>query len=148
MIRWGDVRIDRQKRTIARGDVTIAFSPKQFQLACALILDRPNVKTALFDILYAEDEDGGPLGGIRSLDVFLCYLRRGLAPLGIELIAHGSCYYRRYSARYLTNFPERKAGDARDRRESELDGSLHGAPTHRRGALERPLLPQNRERPL
>ena len=46
--------------------------------------------------------------------------------------------------------PQRKAGDAHDRRESEPDGSLHGAPVHSlRGVTEtRPLLPQQRGRPI
>jgi hypothetical protein len=98
MIRFQDIIIDRSKRTIARNDIVVHFSPIYFRLVCALILDQPRFKTALFDLLYDDREDGGPDSGAEIISVMLTQAKPKLARLGLELRWDGAHARRRYWA--------------------------------------------------
>jgi hypothetical protein len=89
MIRFQDITIDRLKRTIVRNGDYIQFSPVRFRFACALLLGGPMTKPALFDLLYDDREDGGPLGGTQLIAIRLSQIKTPLACLGIVVCADG-----------------------------------------------------------
>jgi len=134
MIRWHDIIIDRPRRMIYRNGVVIEFPPAQFQLACALILAGPMTKGALFDLLYDDREDGGPVGN--TIDVGFCQLKPRFARLGLMLCANGQPYW--WHKRYWAEPINRKEGDAIERRERNSCVT----------ESDRPLLPQKWEGPL
>jgi hypothetical protein len=104
MIRFQDITIDRSKRTIARNGVTMRFTPLFFRFACVLLLAGPMTKPALFDLLYDDREDGGPLGGLKMIDVLLCQIKPKLAALSLTLCSDGERYWwhKRYWAAPLS----------------------------------------------
>ena len=134
MIRWRGITIDRSKRTIARDGNAIHLSGLRFRLASALLLGGPMSKEILFDLLYDDREDGGPLGGIALISVLLSQNKFRLARIGLELHTDGPNGRRRYWAEPIN----RKEGDAIERRERNSCVT----------ESDRPLLPQNQEGPL
>ena len=142
MIRWRDIIIDRPRRMIYRNGVVIEFPPAQFQLACALILAGPMTKGALFDLLYDDREDGGPVGNI--IAVLFCQIRPKLARLDLKLCADGERYW--WHKRYWAELINRKEGDAsgHERRGPSAAHDFAASTRETNG----PLLPQNQEGPL
>src|SRR5258706_123697 len=106
MIRFQGIAIDRSKRTIAHNGNVLHLSGMRFRLVSALILDRPRFKTALFDLLYDDCEDGGPDSGVEIISVLLTQIKPKLAKIGLELRWDGACTRRRYWAEPIN----RKAG--------------------------------------
>lgn len=104
MIRFADITIDRHRRCIARGGMTIFFDgrrtepPMIFRLACILLLAGPKNKQELVDLLYADDKSGGPLWAMKSIDVRICDLKKRFAAIGIELRSEYIAGWRRYFA--------------------------------------------------
>ena len=134
MIRFQGIAIDRPKRTIAHDGNAIHLSGLRFRLASALLLGGPMSKETLFDLLYDDREDGGPLGGRELISVLLSQIKSRLARIGLELHADGPYRCRRYWAEPIN----RKEGDAIER------GERNSCVTE----SYQPLLPQNQERPI
>ena len=134
MIHFQGIAIDRLKRTIAHDGNAIHLSGLRFRLVSALLLGGPISKETLFDLLYDDREDGGPLSGRELISVLLSQIKSRLARIGLELHADGSYHCRRYWAEPIN----RKAGDAIERRERNSCVT----------ESDRPLLPQNQEGPL
>jgi len=91
-------------------------------------------KETLFDLLYDDREDGGPLSGRELISVLLWQIKSRLARIGLELHADGPYGRRRYWAEPI----QPKEGDAIERRERNSCVT----------ESDRPLLPQNQEGPL
>ena len=118
MIRWQGVTIDRSKRTIAHDGDAIHLSGLRFQLACALLLGGPMCREALFDLLYDDDDEGGPLSGLNIIDVLFCQIKPKLASLGLKLCADGERYW--WHKRYWAEPINQKEGDAHWRPQNEI----------------------------
>ena len=144
MIRWQGIAIDRSKRMIAHDGDAIHLSGLRFRLASALLLGGPMSKETLFDLLYDDREDGGPLGGRELISVLLSQIKSRLARIGLELHADGPYGRRLYWAEPIN----RKAGDAIERRERNSCVTESDLPLPRLRQTGRPLLPQNQEGPL
>jgi hypothetical protein len=109
MIRFRGIRIDRYRCSIAHGGAEILFSgaPQyryrglpslRFRLACVLLLAGPKTKFELFDMIYGDDHDGGPLEYTRVIDVMICQLKKQFTAIGIDVRSDGLHTGRRYFA--------------------------------------------------
>jgi hypothetical protein len=103
MIRFRGIRIDRYRCSIAHGGAEILFSrhTRKFDLACALLLAGPKTKAELFDLIYGNSPDGGPLGHVRTIDVMICMLKKQFTAIGINLRFDGFYCGRMYFAEPL-----------------------------------------------
>lgn len=107
MIRFDGITINRhpRRRYIAHGGAEIHFAPRRyafkFKLACALLLAGPKTKRELFDLLYRDDPDGGPLDP-KIIDVMIFHLKPRFASIGIEIRCEGA-YPKRYFAAPVEN---------------------------------------------
>lgn len=104
MIRFDGITIDRKRHTIARIGIAMQFVPRRnrpshiFYLACTLLLAGPKTKKELFDMLYHDDPEGGPLDP-KIINVLLHQIKRRFTPLGIEVRREGTTYtFMRYFA--------------------------------------------------
>jgi hypothetical protein len=95
MIRFNGIAVYRRTRTILHAGQHLRLPPMMFRLACTLLLARPKTAVELFDLVYADDPEGGPLH-MGTIRVTLRHLEPRLAAIGIELRREGSP--RRYSA--------------------------------------------------
>src|SRR5215470_702696 len=96
MIRHNGIRIDRKNRVIShRG--AIVLPRKQFSVACHLILAGPITRLELFDMLYRDDPEGGPLNDLNTASVWMTYLRPRLGLIGLEIVADGTGYPKKHS---------------------------------------------------
>jgi hypothetical protein len=92
LIRFQDIIIDRSKQTIVR-DGRIIYFPRWrggsvlFQLACALLLGGPMTRTAHFDLLYDDREDGGPMSGTEAIEVMFCKIAERFSLIDVELLS-------------------------------------------------------------
>jgi hypothetical protein len=103
MIRFRGIRIDRYRCSIAHGGAEILFSgfhkpSRRFDLACILLLAGPKTKFELFDMIYGDDPDGGPLEYTRVIDVMICQLKKQFTAIGIDVRSDGLHTGRRYFA--------------------------------------------------
>jgi DNA-binding response OmpR family regulator len=89
MIRWQGITIDRRRRAITHNGDSIYLSPHFFRLACALLLAGPMTKPNLFDLVYDEVEDGGPLSGVKIIDVMVCQIKPKLGAVGLKMCTDG-----------------------------------------------------------
>lgn len=86
MIRYRDLEICNEKRTISRNGKTIKFarpyrrakSNITFKTMTHLLLcgDLGLSRTQLFDLTYGHSRDGGPEEGEHIFDIWLCIWRR------------------------------------------------------------------------
>jgi DNA-binding response OmpR family regulator len=100
MIRWNGIEIDRKNLAIRHGNEVLQFKMRTgttrsilFETICHVILAGPITYTDLFDRLYGNDGDGGPL--TRVLDVHICNQQKKLGRLGLQIGKGGPGYPRR-----------------------------------------------------
>lgn len=92
VIRYNGITIDREKRTVSHNKKSYTFSCVRrrkvdvtFRLLLHLVCGPGLSVTELFNLIYADDPDGGPLEGPHILLVNLNQLeKRVLAPLDLE----------------------------------------------------------------
>jgi hypothetical protein len=98
MIRWNGFEIDRKNLTIRRDDRIIRFNRRngrshKFDLLCHMMLGGPQTYVELFDRLYSDDPDGGPLD-LHVTCIHAHQLRAKLNILGVA-VHYSSGYPRR-----------------------------------------------------
>jgi hypothetical protein len=95
---WHDnVRIDRKNKIIYCGDKSHRWQYQgglrtnkycSFRITEALLLSGGITTPRLFNLLYDDDPDGGPIEGRKQIDVMLANLKPAFAALGLELRSH------------------------------------------------------------
>lgn len=85
MIRWRDLTLDRKRCSLAGAGTVVRLTRREYQIVEALICGAPKTTAELFDLIYRDDENGGPLSGVAVIGVYLCNVRRKLSPLGLVL---------------------------------------------------------------
>jgi hypothetical protein len=104
MIRHNGITLDRKNQTIYhRGRKRVlhqinpgGFRPVAYKLWEALILG-PLDRATLFDRMYGEREDGGPLDGIKIVDIRISQWKYAFKLLGLQIVREKRCgvkYYR------------------------------------------------------
>lgn len=96
MLRLNDIVIDPVNRSISHNGKTVYFSPHgkkrlggrnlKFDLACRLIIGPPAGSSELFDDLYGDYPDGGPMEGAKVIVVMLQRLIKDLENIDIVLV--------------------------------------------------------------
>jgi DNA-binding response OmpR family regulator len=78
----GDVTLDPRRRTLSRGDRSVALTAREYSLAAELFAHAGDVltRTALLDRVWGSRAEAEP----NVVDVYVGYLRRKLADLGAE----------------------------------------------------------------
>jgi hypothetical protein len=97
MIRWNGLEIDRKRRTVRRGETIVQMYVNRrtclkFNVLCALMLAGPVSASRIFDLLYENDEDGGPLSGHHIITTCMCQLRPVYTALSLKLCKDGTHY--------------------------------------------------------
>ena len=79
------------RHSVTRGDVEVFLSPQLFAIFLHVSAARFGATPAqLFDALYVDSIDGGPLTGRKAVQVQRVNLNRKLAPLGLHIRSAGS----------------------------------------------------------
>lgn len=91
MIRFNSLIIDKKAMTIAVDSHVRRFNRqaegnKIFEIVCFLLLGGWTKREALFDFLYKEDLEGGPLTGHHIIDQWLHKQRLQLEHLGLVVV--------------------------------------------------------------
>ncbi len=88
LIEFGDLAVDHDRVVRVRGDVEGYLTRSEATIMTALVAARGRCvsKTKVFEALYGDDIDGGPLVGEKIIDVFLCKLRRRLAACRSDVV--------------------------------------------------------------
>jgi len=91
MIRFGDITVCRDSRTIMNGVRQYRWQNNtrrliQFKFMQHLILGGGLTLGQLFDLLYGDDPDGGPDKGIELIRVMLCHMAASLKALDLRLL--------------------------------------------------------------
>lgn len=91
VIRYNGITIDREKRTISHGEQSYTFLGKRrgsdvsFPMLCHMVLGPGLSVHEMFDLIYREDPDGGPIEGPHMLLVTLNQMeKKCLKKLGLE----------------------------------------------------------------
>lgn len=106
MIRVDDMILDRARQTLTRNGESIHFfkvqtsTPKRrfnlkYRIVECLVLSRKTAQE-LFDLLYGDDPDGGPDGGLSMIAVRMSQLKASLAGLGLKVHSQKNGGIRRY----------------------------------------------------
>jgi hypothetical protein len=98
LIRWRDVVVDRSRRMIGHRGEFVRFAGRgAFRFVETLVLAEPRTRAELFEIVYRDAEDGGPLEGVKLIDLMLHNYRPRLARIGLcirkEKSARGMLYW-------------------------------------------------------
>ena len=73
-------------RQIEVNGAAVHLTPREFEI-CEMLFREPGKlvkKQAMFNHLYGDDMDGGPVTGHQALDVLICYLRRKMGSIGAQ----------------------------------------------------------------
>lgn len=94
--------INPAARTVTYKTKTITFGQwnghnRKFDVFCRLSLGEPATYQELFDDLFGDDPEGGPLEGTKYMMVVLCQLQRKVIdPLGLTVYREHCCRDRGY----------------------------------------------------
>lgn len=78
------VSINHDRRSISRNGIEVILTPQQFKVFDYLATSKHGVSAErLFDFLYADDPDGGPLRGRKVMHVLRVNINHKLEQLGI-----------------------------------------------------------------
>ena len=81
------------RHSVMRDGVEVFLSPQLFRIFLLISRARFGVTPArLFNVIYADLIDGGPLTGRKAVQVQRINLNRKLAPLGLHIESAGSGY--------------------------------------------------------
>ncbi len=79
------------RRSVTRDGVEIFLSPQLFAIFTLISRAKFGVTPErLFNSIYADSIDGGPLTGRKAVQVQRCNLNRKLSPLGLHIRSAGS----------------------------------------------------------
>ena len=80
-------------RSVTRDGVDVFLSPQLFEIFLRIGLSKCGATPAqLFQSIYADDPNGGPLAGRKVMQVQRVNLNKKLAPLGLRITSAGSGY--------------------------------------------------------
>lgn len=86
MIRHNEIEIDNERRTIKHRGALVRFNQnRSFSLLKHLILSGHKNIDELFDLVYNEPEDGGPLSGTNGISVLLTQNKKYYEQLDLVL---------------------------------------------------------------
>lgn len=110
MIRFNDWTFDRKTMTVTHGDRSHAFVDRPDALVRRFRINRRYAtmehivlsgeratRDSLWELLYSDHEDGGPIGGTKIFDVMFSQMRPALKTLGVRLVQD-----KRAGVRYLS----------------------------------------------
>lgn len=87
------VAANKAHRSVTRDGVEVFLSPQLFKIFLRIGMSKCGATPAqIFDALYANSIDGGPVTGRKAVQVQRCNLNRKLAPLGLRIKSAGSGY--------------------------------------------------------
>jgi hypothetical protein len=89
MIRYGSITIDRAQHAIWHGRHFHQFTMQataRFPLLCALILCKPQNRDELFELVYKNRADGGPILEGKHIEVLIAQLKPIFEKLHLQLI--------------------------------------------------------------
>jgi hypothetical protein len=93
MIRHNGITIDRKWQRVEHRGKARRFGACKFRLLCAMLLAGPKNADELFEIVYGDDPDGGPLTGRDIIDQHIHGLKEQISDIGLEL--HSSRHHAR-----------------------------------------------------
>lgn len=109
MLHKNGIRINPVLKSVSHRGNTVVFEQRRgrsirFDAACRLILGEPATLKELFETLFDDAEDGGPIGGIAAAGVIAAHLKKRLAKIDLKvhtnLHAGGTtfdtCYVRKW----------------------------------------------------
>ena len=81
------------RHSVTRDGVEVFLSPQLFEIFLRIGLSKCGATPAqLFQSIYADDPNGGPLTGRKAMCVQRVNLNKKLAPTGLRIISAGSGY--------------------------------------------------------
>lgn len=80
------LKIKIRDRRVYRGSEFVTLTSKQFTMFCAIYFRGTARKEDIFDAMYGNDIDGGPLDGLHILDVFTNHINRRIRKIGAAII--------------------------------------------------------------
>jgi hypothetical protein len=81
------------RHSVTRNGVEVFLSPQQFKIFLLISKARFGITPAqLFNLIYADSIDGGPLTGRKAVQVQRCNLNQKILPLGLRIQSAGSGY--------------------------------------------------------
>lgn len=108
MIKYNGVEISYKHQSISYKGKTIKFQSHKrvlrFKLLCTLLLStQPLTRAELFNTIYHDDPNGGPLSDVNCISTMLIQLIPLIKSLGLELSIEGPYTMRVY---YIKLLPE------------------------------------------
>ena len=83
--------VNEIRHSVTRNGVEVFLSPQLFEIFSIISRAKFGVTPAhLFNLVYADDPNGGPLSGRKAVQVQRVNLNKKLAPLGLHIASAGS----------------------------------------------------------
>jgi hypothetical protein len=85
------VTVNRTRQSVSRNGTEVLLSPQLFSILLLIANARDGTTPArLFDAIYADSRNGGPLTGRKAMQVQRVNLNRRLAPLALRVTSGGA----------------------------------------------------------
>jgi hypothetical protein len=86
MVRYNGIEIDMRNRIISHAGIKyFTVGRQRFKVMCALVLAGPISMLSIFELLYSEDLDGGPIQGVKQIAAFVNQLQPACKALQLEI---------------------------------------------------------------